>query len=186
MHRAVSATLVLALTLAGARTASATEHQWSIGGATGYGYLDDHYRWYAGSASFGQARYGLTDAFDLDLELTAAVYPKGSLFVPGARAGVLYILDVSRWIPQIGALVGFDDLWTLSCPGVVGTDGRLGAPIHPCGHDPHPSVVIPGGLELRVTRHFAIGAQFRYAFLFLGDVSKEITVGASAAFVTGD
>lgn len=174
------------MSLSMARTASATEHQWSLGGTLGYGYLDDTYRWYAGSAAFAQARYGFNDAFDLDLELSASVYPKGSLFVPGARAGVLYIVDVSRWIPQIGALVGLDDVWTVSCPPTKLTDGSAGPPVHACGHDLHPSLVIPGGLEFRVTKHFALGAQFRYQFIFIGDVSKQISVGATASFLTGN
>jgi hypothetical protein len=185
MRRALVAILASLSLVSFGGAAEATEKQWSLGASAGYGYLDDHYRWYAGGTGFAQARYGLTDAFDLDLELSAAAYPRGSLFVPGARAGVLYIVDVSRWIPQIGALVGVDDLWTLSCPATKQTDGTVGPPIHPCGHDVHPSVVIPGALEFRVTKHFALGAQFRYSFMFLGDVSKQITVGASAAFLTG-
>ena len=96
-----------------------------------------------------------------------------------------YVVDVSRWIPQIGVLFGFDDVWTLACPATDLGNGKAGPPLRPCGHDLHPSLVIPGALEFRVTQHVALGAQFRYAFMFVGDVPKQLTIGASASFMTG-
>ncbi len=186
MSRVLTACVATAIVLGSTRTASATEHQWFLGGSAGYGFIDERYRWYDGAAGFVQGRYGLTDAFDLQLEVSTAYYPKAFQLVPGARAGMTYAIDISRWIPEIGALFGFDDVWTLSCPSTTLDLGKVAPPVRPCGHDLHPSLVIPASLEFRVTRHFALGAQFRYSFMFVGDVSKQITMGASASFMTGD
>ena len=168
------------------REAGAVEREWFVGGTVGYAFTDvSRYRWYDGAMAFGQARYGVTDALNLDFELKGAYYPKGSLFVPGALAGMTYVIDITRFVPEIGALAGVADFWTVSCGATANADGSAAPPLHPCGHDPRPELVIPAGFELRITDHFVFGAQFRYAFVFVGDITKEIGVGASFAFATG-
>lgn len=151
----------------------------------GYTFTDETYRWYDGVIGFGQARYGITDAFNLDLELKASYYPKASQFVPGPRAGFTYVIDISRFVPEVGVLGGFDDFITLSCGPSKNLDGSAGPPARPCGHDLHPEVIIPAGFEFRITNHFVFGAQARYAFVFAGTVTKEMSIGASFAFATG-
>jgi hypothetical protein len=60
------------------------------------------------------AAYGLTDAYDLRLELQGSQNDFGKLPVSfyGARLGLAYKIDVMRWIPYVGlAAGGFAIAW---------------------------------------------------------------------------
>ncbi len=166
-----SACVVLVVAVPG--RAHATEHQAFAGGSIGYAYLDEHYQWFSGFGGIGEMRYGLNDAIDLEFDASAYAYPTGRQIVPGTSAGLLYVVDVSHFVPQVGATVGFTDIVTYACP----KDQR------PCGSEYHVSVSLPGSFDLRITKHLSIGAHFRYTFLFPGQ-SSQITIGGGLSFST--
>jgi hypothetical protein len=164
----------LSFTIAAPCRAFATEHQAFAGATVGYAYLDEHYQWMSGLGMTGEVRYGVNDAIDLEFDASFYQYPTGKQAVPSTSAGLVYIVDVSRFIPQIGATFGVHDLITYSC-------SEKGA--RPCGHEVHPSLSIPAAFDVRVTKHLSLGAHFRYSFL-LGSPSSEISIGGAMAFST--
>jgi hypothetical protein len=174
-----SRVLALAIAVAAAslapHEARATEHQVFAGATLAYGYLDEHYQWFSGVGAFGEFRYGLNDAVDLELDVSAFDYPTGSQIVPGTSAGFVYIVDVSRFIPQVGATFGLNDIVTYSCPD---------AGSRPCGSVFYPSLSIPAAFDYRVSKHISIGAHFRYTFLLASTLASQISIGGAIAFST--
>ena len=154
--------------------AFATEHQTFAGATLGYAYLDEHYQWFSGFGGIGEVRYGLNDAVDLEFDASAYAYPTGRQIVPSTSAGLMYVFDVSHFIPQVGATMGLADVITYSCP----KDQR------PCGHELHAALSLPGSFDYRITRHLSLGAHFRYTFLFGHGASSQITIGGALAFST--
>ena len=162
--------------------AFATERQMFIGGTLGYSYIDEHYQWFSGLGATGEFRYGLNDAIDLEVDASAYGYPTGHQLVPATSAGLIYVLDTMHIIPQVGATIGVNDIWTVTC-------SQKGD--RPCGHEAHPSLSIPAAIDLRVTSHLSLGAHFRYTFLVplhrksgWGPLLSQITIGAAIEFST--
>jgi hypothetical protein len=132
-------------------TAHAFEEQWHLGGGAGVasrvGELE------LGPAVGLHAAYGLSDVFDLRLELLGSVQgvaPAGGtdpnapqLFanVVSAKLGLAYKIDVIQWIPYLGVTAG-----ALNVSGdstdLYGTSATLG---------------LVGGLDYAVTRSLGIG-----------------------------
>ena len=155
-------------------SAFATEHQTFAGATLGYAYIDEHYQWFSGFGGIGEVRYGLNDAIDVEFDASAYAYPTGRQIVPSTSAGILYVFDVSRFVPQVGATIGVTDIVTYSCP----KNDR------PCGHEAHAALSLPGSFDYRITPHFSLGAHFRYSFLLGPGASSQITIGGALAFST--
>lgn len=108
--RLVAATLgaLLATALgAAAPPAQAFERQWHLGGAAGVSNGNGLEL----SPAFGvYAAYGLSDVFDTRLELTARGYGLAHEQHPhqlSAMLGLVYKLDVLRWVPWAGVYAGY-------------------------------------------------------------------------------
>lgn len=102
----VSVALGLTL-LATAGSARAFERQWHLGGGAGVARGNG----LSLSPALGlYAAYGLSDVFDVRLEVTARGYHLGSEQDPNALSamvGLTYKLDVLSWVPWGGVYVGY-------------------------------------------------------------------------------
>lgn len=98
----------LSLAMVGApQSASAFERQWHVG--AGAGVTSGNGLALSPTLS-AYAAYGLSDAFDARVELSARGYQIGSGQNPSAisaMAGVTYKLDVLRWVPWAGVYAGY-------------------------------------------------------------------------------
>lgn len=129
--------------------AHAFEREWHIGAAAG---VAGGHGLSLSPALGAYAAYGISDVFDVRLELTARDYPLGNSGRPSAlstAAGLAYKIDVLRWVPWVGVYAG--GLWLLSsAPSDLAWPKRellLGA---------------GAGLDYAFSRHFGAGATFRY------------------------
>jgi hypothetical protein len=111
MHRLTHARTVplagaLATLLSVAPPLRAFERQFHLGGGLGAAQPSGGYD--LGPALGVHAAYGLTDAFDLRLELQGSRNAFGILPVSfyGARLGLAYKIDVMQWIPYAGVSAG--------------------------------------------------------------------------------
>jgi len=152
MKRLAAALAVLACLVLGTSRAHAFERQWHLGGGLGIATLK-------GSASGVNpalgvyAAYGLSDMFDLKLELMDSSHDLGGhrTQILSASAGVVYKIDIIQWVPYVDLMAGYY--------------GFSGGP-SPLGHYAEPGASIGLGLDYSLSRSFAMGAQFRYhAFL---------------------
>jgi hypothetical protein len=127
--------------LASSRRACAAEGQWQVGGRAGTAWLDGP-GWGPSAEAF--LRRGITDAVDLDLQITSSLHPfqpdaKMALgptstsseppWVLGITPGLLYRWDVLRVIPFAGAGVGAfvgDGLSSRWNGAQFGVSGRAG------------------------------------------------------------
>jgi len=176
-------------------TAHATENEWHVGGAFGYGMLVSSLGPIHGGAADFQLRYGLTDALDLPFDWRVSGYPS-QLLVPEAdpatpgvpppepvqlrdilvadtAAGVSYLLDVGRWMPHVGAQVGVADVMVIACEDDPAA----------CTHSVHATLGIPGGLEARAYGPLVLGVHVTYRFLLAGDPGGALFTGAYFALV---
>jgi hypothetical protein len=98
----------LSLALCGAaRSAQAFEREWHLGAGAG---VSNGQGLKLSPALAAYAAYGLSDVFDVRLELTARGYHVGSDQNPNALSGMLgvaYKLDVLRWVPWAGVYAGY-------------------------------------------------------------------------------
>jgi hypothetical protein len=132
------------------RHAGAFERQWHLGGGLGAATAN-HYR--LGPAANAYAAYGLSDVFDVRLELAAsqnATSQRGDPFLYGAKAALAYKIDVIQWIPYL-ALAG----------------GYLGAsrPVRPLAKG-QPTAGFVAGLDYAVSRSFGLGLALSYDYAF--------------------
>lgn len=91
--------------------------------------------------------YGLTDQFDLMIEGAWSVEALGRRAgsITNGDVGVSYVLDVLRWVPYFGVLVGGYEL----------TGSEIGGPkLLPGG-------VLAGGLDYRLNRALELGVAVR-------------------------
>jgi hypothetical protein len=148
----------LALSVTGALfvsgRAQAFEREWHTGGGVGFTAYPHYYS--LGPALGLNAGYGISDVFDLKLEVLGSYHA-----YPGAlksespwaapfsvAAGLSYKLDVLQWIPYAALLVGVRD--------VSGTLAH-GASFH--RDDALAALVV--GLDYAMTRNFGLGASVR-------------------------
>jgi hypothetical protein len=150
--------LSLALSVTGAlfvpSRAQAFEREWHTGGGLGFTAYPRYYT--LGPALGLNAGYGISDVFDLKLELLGSyhAYPGGRPLpsqwaVPySAAAGLSYKLDVLQWIPYAALLVGAQHVY-----GAL----PLGDKFHRT--DALAAVVL--GLDYAMTRNFGLGVSLR-------------------------
>lgn len=108
----------LLVVLASSRRADAAAGQWQAGGRAGFAWLDGPR---GGPSAETFLRHGITDAVDLDLQLTASLHPfqpdakmalgsrDASSELPrvlGITPGLLYRWDVLRVVPSAGVAFG--------------------------------------------------------------------------------
>ena len=162
--------LSLALSVTGALFVSghahAFEREWHTGGGIGLTAYPHYYS--VGPALGLNAGYGISDVFDLKLEVlgsyhaySAAPQGRSPWATPfSVAAGLSYKLDVLQWIPYAALLVGFQ--------GVSGTVPR-GASFH--RDDALAAVVL--GLDYAMTRNFGLGASIRADMLLSSPTDGE-------------
>ncbi|MES1177819.1 MAG: hypothetical protein ABUL62_26070 [Myxococcales bacterium] len=146
------------------RSARAFEREWHVGGGVGLTAYPHYYT--AGPALGVNAAYGISDVFDLKLELLGSLntytppFSKADAMAGrkplpsehaepwSAVAGLSYKLDVLQWIPYGALLVGFQHI-----------GGRLpvGEPFR--RDDALAAIVL--GLDYAATRDFGLGASIR-------------------------
>lgn len=130
--------------------AAAFERQWHLGGGLGAATAE-HYR--LGPAVNAYAAYGISDVFDVRLELAAsqnATKDRGEPFLYGAKAALAYKIDVIQWIPYL-ALAG----------------GYLGASrsVPPLTRG-QPTAGFIAGLDYAVSRSLGLGLALSYDYAF--------------------
>lgn len=148
--------------------AQAFERQWHVGGGLGVTAYPNHYS--LGPAIGVNGAYGLTDVFDLKVELLGSYnsYDPGngaareSAQPLSIAAGLSYKLDVLQWIPYGALLVGYQHL-----------GGRIpnGDPFR--RNDALAAVVL--GLDYAMTRELGLGASVRGDVL-LDDPSRVASI----------
>lgn len=174
MRAAVVGALIGAVAMAAPRDARAVEHEWHLGVATTYSRLVfDRSPTRNGFGGELLARYGLTDALDLSMSAWAAGFLEDQRLALGTSAGAAYVVDVSRWIPTIGAHVGVIDVVTTRCPEAY---PEL------CTHDVRPMLSVPASLEFRAVDELPLGVRFEYRILLLGEPSSMLSFGVYGAF----
>ena len=137
--------------------ADAFERQWHAGGSLGYlALLRPQIRTRHGIGGSAHLEYGITDALNLQGELSVTGYPSGSLVLTGGGVGASYIFDVIQWVPYIGALVGAYD--------VIDASGECKKYCHSL----RLNLEVPFGLDYTVSRSLAVGVAGRYQVLISG------------------
>lgn len=151
--------LVLVLLVASAvtffspRRAQAFEREWHTGAGLG---VTAYPRYYSVGPALGlNAAYGISDVFDLKLELLGSYHgyapssklPHQSAEPFSAVAGLSYKLDVLQWIPYAAVLVGFEHVSGAVPPNTFHRDDALAA------------LVL--GLDYAVTRNLGLGVSLR-------------------------
>jgi len=150
--------------------AQAFEREWHVGGGVG---LTAYPKYYGAGPSLGlNAGYGISDVFDLKLELLGSSHTyQATAQSPSERgeaysgaAGLSYKVDILQWIPYGAALVGFQHI-----------AGRLPASEPFRRNDALLVLVI--GVDYAATRNFGLGLSLRTNFLLS-------TLGEGEAFTT--
>lgn len=140
------------------RHARAFEREWHVGGGLG---LTTYPHYYSAGPSLGlNAAYGISDVFDVKLELLAVSHSyspsaeseseRGASY--SAVTGLSYKLDILQWIPYVAAMVGYQHI-----AGPL----PVGEPFH------RDDAVLAGvlGLDYAATRNFGLGLSVRGDFL---------------------
>jgi hypothetical protein len=158
------AAAIAAAGIAAASPAGAVEREHHLGLDAGPSVLVMSDKTDVGGGAGAHYAYGLSDAFNLMVEGSWSLVALGerpSKGVPTTRpdtvgdagVGVGYVLDVVRWVPYAGALVGGNML----TGGTVGTRFLPGA-------------TLALGLDYRCTRDLAVGFAFRQ-HMFVTDMT---------------
>jgi hypothetical protein len=146
------ASLGIVTSLAG--TASAFERQWHFGGGAGVVVPSGPYE--LGPALGAYGSYGVSDAFDVKLELSLArstAEPDVASLMYGAHAALAYKLDVIQWIPYLGVRAG-----------AVGVSDPV-----PPFESLSPSVGGITGVDYAMSRSFGFGLQLSLDYLLAGE-----------------
>ena len=129
--------------------AHAFEREWHLGGglgaatANGYGL---------GPAVNLYGAYGLSDVFDLRLELAGsrhATVPDPAVLY-GAKLALAYKIDVIQWIPYVAVSAGYLGVTRRVAPFTLG----------------QPTAGLLAGLDYAVTRNFGLGLALTYDYAF--------------------
>lgn len=144
-----------------------------------------------GAAATG--RHGVTDAFDLAAEASFALHPTIGTTRLGLAAGAHYVVDVARFRPHLGLLVGVEDLWTTSCdprPSDLPDVTTPRPPLFACGHEFLPAAVAPFGIEYAPEAPWRLGVASRITVLpfraEVPDTLLAIGIGASFTWIVDD
>lgn len=154
------------------REAEATEHE--LYGAVSLGHAQIDFTHGLARYGFGaglHSRYGLNDAIDLTMNAWLYGFASDGRIAPGTSVGISYVVDVSRWIPSVGATVGVVDVIGLSCEQDPAR----------CRHDVRLALGVPITFEYRVLPDLPIGIRFEYQLLFVGEPSSQLFIGATGA-----
>jgi hypothetical protein len=163
--------------------AQADDGEWHAGISVGYAsLLRSDQPGLDGVGTALELRYGVHEALDAVVELQGSGHPEGALSY-GVTAGMLYVLDVSRFVPSFGLAAGVVDVVTERCPPTVLEDGSEGAPITPCGHALRPSLGVPFSFDYRLVPELLVGLHGRYAFLLGSPATSQLYLGAHAGLV---
>lgn len=148
--------------------AEAFERQWHVGSGIGITAYPHHFS--AGPALGLNGAYGISDVFDLKLELLGSYHtfresslrPRQSAQPYSAVAGVSYKLDVLQWIPYGALLVGYQHIagsLPLAKPLLPGQ-----APVNAFRRDDALATLVLG-LDYALSRDWGLGASLRTDFL---------------------
>lgn len=136
--------------LASPATAQAFERQWHAGLDAGLAGVSWNDQVHSGLGGGLHLAYGLTDSYNLLVELGASSHSiyadRPALGIAHGAAGMAYTLDVIRWVPYMGLLVGG---YRFSGAELEQADYRLG-------------FQAALGLDYRPSRSWAVGIQLRY------------------------
>lgn len=128
--------------------AGAFEREWHVGAGAG---IADGKGLTMSPALSAYAAYGLSDAFDARVEVTARGYRLGSDQNPhalNAMAGLAYKLDILRWVPWVAVYAGYTAF--------------LEAPRPTLSYKPRDFALALGvGLDYAVSRNFGLGVTVR-------------------------
>jgi hypothetical protein len=144
-----------------ARPARAFERQWHVGAAAG---IAGGHGLALAPALGAYAAYGLSDVFDARLELTARGYQIGSSKNPNAvtgMVGLVYKLDVLRWVPWGGVYAGYQALLRAPRAGLTFKERDV-------------ALGLGGGLDYSFSRELGCGASAR--------VDQGLTVSEARSF----
>lgn len=179
--RARSALLsALFVSMAFVGRAQADDGEWHAGVSVGYASLLRSERPSLDGVGMAlELRYGVHEALDAFVELQGSGHPEGALSY-GVTAGMLYVLDVTRFVPSFGLAAGVVDVVTESCPPTVLEDGSEGPPLTPCGHSLRPSLGVPFSFDYRLVPELLVGLHGRYAFLLGSPATSQLYLGAHA------
>ncbi|MCL2451176.1 MAG: hypothetical protein FWD17_19700 [Polyangiaceae bacterium] len=159
MRRAAAAIALGVVVLAQAAEAEAVEREQHAGVDVGPGFFVSRNHTSTGASIAAHYTYGLTDEFDLTAEASWSLvsFTGGSDpthtrpdWLASADVGAAYVLDVIRWVPYVGVLVGAT---TLS-GGPLGRSKVL------------PDAAIAIGLDYRIDRSWVVGVAGRQRMLF--------------------
>jgi len=175
--------LTTLLTVSFVSPSQAFERQWHVGGGLGAGAFSRPNANGFGPTAEIAGTYGLTDEFNLLVEASWATY--GAPLGPSANqvawlhgnVGIAYTLDVLRWVPYAGLLVGG--------ARVAEGAGWSGALQGNSRHDAYLDLVAAGGLDYQITRDLAVGGALRFhtlvaaspSYAFVGTLRAQYTWG---------
>jgi len=131
------------------RGAAAFEREWHLGGGLG-GAAANHYE--LGPALNAYAAYGISDVFDVRLELAASrnSTKPGDAFLYGAKGALAYKIDVIQWIPYVAITAGYLGATRRVSPLALG----------------QPTAGLLAGLDYAVSRNFGLGLALSYDYAF--------------------
>lgn len=147
--------------------ASAFEREWHFGAGVGIAAANGYK---AGPAANLYGAYGISDVFDLRLELLGSShivnryrsdYPDPSTFY-GGKLALAYKVDVIQWIPYLGLSVGF--------LGVTKSESIVIPPRDPIPPfaTAQPTAGLLLGLDYAATRNLGLGGAVSYDFANTG------------------
>lgn len=146
---------------AGSRGAQAFEREWHLGAALGAAGGND----LSLSPAVGlYGAYGLSDVFDVRVELTARGYrlaEQQDPYAVSAMAGLVYKLDVLRWVPWAGVYAGYQGFSRQPRPQVT-LDPRTQRDVAVTLFQQHDVALgLGGGLDYAFSRNFGCGVTVR-------------------------
>ena len=132
---------------------SAFEREWHLGGGVGFASAASNYG--AGPALGVHGAYGISDVFDVRLELLGSHHSyevsgaseETQLF--SAAALLSYKVDIIAWVPHFGAGIGYYHFTTAPPSGNAFRRDDVG-------------LAVEGGLDYAVSRHFGLGGGIRF------------------------
>lgn len=131
-------------------SAEAFERQWHAGADLGMAAVSYNGSIFGGYAAGVHASYGLNDTFNAMVEVSGSMHPVyigyPALTVGSGAVGVAYTLDVLRWVPYAGVLVGG---YHFRGANLQESQWKLG-------------FQVALGLDYSFDRSWAVGAQIRY------------------------
>jgi len=137
------------------RSAQAFEREWHLGAGLGGALPSGGYE--LGPALEAYAAYGISDVFDVRLELAGSRHgfeEAPSVNVFSGAAGLAYKIDIIQWVPWFGVMGGYY---------------LKGSGSDPLGDLPGdaPSVGVNVGIDYTLTREIGLGLSFREDFMLV-------------------